>query len=86
MATDAEPQGFSSKLEHYGRGRDYRSSSVLAFRMASVGVSYLPPRKHRRAGRDELVLAVPATFVASVLTRSQILAQSCSGLPGAYPR
>ena len=59
----------------YGRRRDYRSSSVLAF-------SHGPPlvtsqRKLDGRGRDELVLAVPATFVASVLKRSQ---------PGRNPR
>jgi hypothetical protein len=42
----AAPKGRSSKLEHYGRGRDYRSSSVLAF---SHRPALVPQRKHRWA-------------------------------------
>ena len=49
-----------SKLEHRGRGRDYRASSVLAFsHWASVGPSQ---RKHRLAGTSWVLGCVPATL------------------------
>ena len=54
------PKGRSSKLEHYGRGRDYRSSSVLAF---SDRPALVPPNESIDGrGRDAVAASsVPVT-------------------------
>jgi hypothetical protein len=83
--------GANFKLENYGRGRDYRSSSVLAFSRnqpalvpptkASMGVAGMQPKQPSRP-----------PCVAGALTRSQILGAATFGFlarkrqrPGSCP-
>jgi hypothetical protein len=55
------PKGQILKLENYGRGRDYRSSSVLAFsRNRPALVSYRPTKASMRVAGMQLT-TIPAT-------------------------
>jgi hypothetical protein len=67
-------EGEFLKLENYRRGRDYRSSSVLAF--SRTGQRWSSNEGIDRRGRDAVGAgSVPATLCSkSVLTRSQMLA------------
>jgi hypothetical protein len=67
----ARLKGEVPKLEHYGRRRDYRWSSVLAFSHRPALGPYPPPESSMSvAGMQLGASSVPATCVASVLTRA----------------
>ena len=59
------PKGQILKLENYGRGRDYRSSSVLAFSRKRASVGSLSPNESIDAGGRDAAHNVPATLTVA---------------------